>query len=168
MNRNSPRKQRTRQHVIADLSVHYVEGFILEAGHTAQQFYPDFAYDLILSTYDSDGLIEPGGLLIQVKASESLRYVRSSVAFDLDVRDYNLWILERNPVILILFDASRNRAYWVFAQQYFRDDETRRPRKDAKTVRVHVPVRQKLSRRAIALMRSIKQNSQLRSYEDYR
>jgi hypothetical protein len=31
-----PRKQRTRQHVIADLSVHYVEGFIVEAGHTAQ------------------------------------------------------------------------------------------------------------------------------------
>jgi hypothetical protein len=30
-----PRKQRTRQHVIADLSVHYVEGFILEEGHTA-------------------------------------------------------------------------------------------------------------------------------------
>jgi hypothetical protein len=24
-----PRKRRTRQHVIADLSVHYVEGFIL-------------------------------------------------------------------------------------------------------------------------------------------
>jgi hypothetical protein len=30
-----PRKQRTRQHVIADLSVHPVEGFILEEGHSA-------------------------------------------------------------------------------------------------------------------------------------
>ena len=31
-----PRKKLTRQHVIADLSVHYVMGFILEEGHTAQ------------------------------------------------------------------------------------------------------------------------------------
>src|SRR6266700_1311749 len=30
-----PLKQRTRQHVISDLSVHYVEGFILEAGRSA-------------------------------------------------------------------------------------------------------------------------------------
>lgn len=32
-----PRKQRTRQHVIADLSIHHVEGFILEEGHTADR-----------------------------------------------------------------------------------------------------------------------------------
>jgi hypothetical protein len=31
-----PRKRRTRQHVIADLSIHHVERFILEEGHTAR------------------------------------------------------------------------------------------------------------------------------------
>ena|GEM_PF-4983376 len=45
-------KQRTRQHVLADLSVHYVEGFILEAGHTAQQLERDYGYDLLMFTYD--------------------------------------------------------------------------------------------------------------------
>jgi hypothetical protein len=32
-----PRKRRTREHVIADLSVNYVERFILEEGHTVQR-----------------------------------------------------------------------------------------------------------------------------------
>jgi hypothetical protein len=38
-----PRKQRTRQHVIADLSAHYVERFILEEGHTAQRLSSDYS-----------------------------------------------------------------------------------------------------------------------------
>jgi hypothetical protein len=50
-----PRKQRTRQHVIADLSVHYVEAFILEAGHTTQQLECDYGYDLLMFTYDERG-----------------------------------------------------------------------------------------------------------------
>lgn len=33
-----PHKRRTRQHVIADLGTHHVEGFILEEGHTAERF----------------------------------------------------------------------------------------------------------------------------------
>jgi len=56
-----PRKQRTRQHVIADLSVHHVEGFILEEGHTAQRLSSDYGYDLILWTFDERGYPEPGG-----------------------------------------------------------------------------------------------------------
>jgi hypothetical protein len=50
-----PRKRRTRQHVIADLSIHHVEGFILEEGHTAQRLGSDYGYDLILWTFDEQG-----------------------------------------------------------------------------------------------------------------
>ena len=55
----APRKQRTREHVIADLSVHHVEGFVLAEGHTAQRLERDYGYDLVLSTYDADGYAEP-------------------------------------------------------------------------------------------------------------
>lgn len=58
--------------MIADLGVHHVEGFILEAGHTAQRLYPDYGYDLALFTHDETGYVEPGVLFVQVKASESL------------------------------------------------------------------------------------------------
>jgi hypothetical protein len=155
----SLRKQRTRQHVIADLSVHHVERFILEEGHTAQRLDQDYGYDLLVVTYDGHGYIEPGLLFVQLKASESLHKIGSEYVFDLDIRDYNLWIRERHPVILILFEASRRRAYWLHIQGYFREDNARQPQKGAKTVRVRV--RQAVNRKAVAQMREIKRASQL-------
>ena len=151
-----PRKRRTREHVIADLSVHHVEGFILEEGHTAQRLDPDYGYDLVLFTYDVQGYIEPDEVYLQLKATEKLQAVGSDYVFDLDVRDYNLWRLVTAPVILILFDASRKRAFWLYIQRYFQEDESRRPRKGARTVCVRVPKRQLLNRRAIASIRSLK------------
>jgi hypothetical protein len=51
-----PRKRRMRQHVIADLGVHYVERFILEEGHTAQR---------VGSDYDEQGYPEPDSVYFQ-------------------------------------------------------------------------------------------------------
>lgn len=152
----SSRKQRTRQHVIADLSVHYVEGFILEAGHTAQRLRSDYGYDLLVSTFDEQGYVEPGSIYCQLKAMETLEASGNDYLYDLDIRDYNLWIREKMPVLLILFDASRRRAYWLAVQQYFSKDESRQPKKGAKTVRVRVPKRQAVNGRAIAKIRELK------------
>jgi hypothetical protein len=142
--------------VIADLSVHYVEGFILDEGHTAQRLERDYGYDLLQFTYDEAGYVEPGFLFFQLKATEVLQAVGSDFVFDLDIRDFNLWTREEMPVILILFDATRRRASWLPVQRYFREDEARRPKKGAKTVRVRVPVRQIVNRRAIAKWRALK------------
>jgi hypothetical protein len=67
------------------------------------------------------------------------------------------------PVILILFDASRKRAYWVCVQSYFSDDAARLPKKGAKTVRVRAPKRQVVNRRAIAKMRDLKREARSRA-----
>ncbi|HEV3440384.1 MAG TPA: DUF4365 domain-containing protein [Gemmata sp.] len=151
-----PRKQRTRQHVIADISVHYVEGFILEEGHTAQRLSSDYSYDLLLRTFDEEGYAEAGLVLIQLKAAESLQMAGSDYVFDVDVRDYQLWIIEEMPVLLILFDASRRKAYWLAVQRYFQEDTARQPRIGAKTVRVHIPKRQAVNRRAIRKIHVLK------------
>ena len=105
-----PRKQRTRQHVIADLSVNHVERFIIEEGHTVQRLGSDYGYDLHLTTYDGQGYIEPGPAYIQLKASESLQLLGREYIYDVDIRDYNLWTIDPVPVFLVLFDASRRRA----------------------------------------------------------
>ena len=151
-----PRKRRTREHVLADQSVNHVERFIIEEGHTAQRMEKDYGYDLLLFTYDDQGYSEPDFLSLQLKATESLQAVGSDYVFDVDIRDYNLWIAERMPVILILFDASRKRAFWICVQSYFSEDAARQPKKGAKTVRVRVPKRQVLNRRAIAHFRDLK------------
>ena len=155
-----PRKRRTRQHVIADLSVHHVERFILEEGHTAQRLGSDYGYDLILWTFDEHGYPEPGLIYFQFKAGETLELRGVNYVYDLEVRDYNLWMLEKTPVILVLFDATRKRAYWLHIQGYFREDAARRPKKGAKTVRVSVPKSQVVNRRAITRMRTLIQESQ--------
>jgi hypothetical protein len=151
----APRKRRTREHVIADMSVNYVERFIIDAGHTAQRVERDYGYDLILFTYDEHGYAEPDLMFLQVKAAEFWQAVGSGYVFDLDIRDYNLWMEGKTPVILILFDASRRKAHWLHIQGRFREEEAR-PRKGAKTVRVHVPTRQVVNRRAIATLRDLK------------
>jgi hypothetical protein len=151
--------------VIADLSVHYVEGFVLTEGHTLQQLDADYGYDLLLSTYDGHGYAEPGYVAIQLKATESLRAVGSDYVFDVDIRDYNLWMSEKFPGILILYDASPRRAYWLPVHRYFYDNP-RRPKNGAKWVRVRVPRRQALNRKAVAAMRELKRNYPLRLVEE--
>src|SRR5438270_13811830 len=107
--RPTPRKQRTRQHIIADQSVNYVERFIIDEGHTTQRLAPDYGYDLILFTYDEDGYAEPGVAFLQLKASETWTAAGAHYVFGLDIRDYNLWMCEDASVFLVLFDACRRR-----------------------------------------------------------
>jgi hypothetical protein len=142
--------------VIADLSVHHVEGFILEEGHTVQRLGSDYGYDLMMWTFDEQGYAEPGVIYFQVKATTASTERKRDFVYDLDVRDYNLWLREEVPVILILFDARRRRAFWLAVQPYFAEDVARRPRRGAKTVRVRVPKHRVVNRRAIATLRTFK------------
>jgi hypothetical protein len=155
------RKKRTRQHVIADISAHdisahYVEGFALEEGHTAQRLTSDYSYDLLLRTFDEEGYAEPGLVLIQLKSAESLHMVGSDYVFDVDIRDYHLWKIEEMPVLLILFDAAQRKAFWIAVQQYFSETISHQPKKGSKTVRVRVPKRQLINRKAIQKIRIMK------------
>lgn len=152
-----PRKQRTRQHIIADLSVNHVERFILDEGHSVESPGSDYGYDLVMRTHDSDGFIEAGSVLFQLKSSDNLVASGGMYSFDMDTRDYNLWRAEVMPVVLILFDAVARRAYWLPVQRYFRDHLLSRPRTGARTVRVHISSRQSVNRRAIRQMRTAKE-----------
>src|SRR5438309_953040 len=50
-----PRKRRTREHVIADLSVNHVERFVLRCGWTVQRTTHDYGIDLSMETYNAAG-----------------------------------------------------------------------------------------------------------------
>ena len=66
-------------------------------------------------------------------------------------------MMEPFPVILVLFDATRRKAWWLYVQQYFQDDASRRPGRGTKTVRVRVPRRQAFTRKGVGRMRQHKQ-----------
>src|SRR4051794_22637177 len=96
-----PRKRRTREHVIADLSVNYVERFVLEAGHAVHRPTSDYGCDLMMATFDELGYAETDLVYFQLKASETLAVQGAGFPFDVDIRDYSLWTDERMPVVLV-------------------------------------------------------------------
>jgi Domain of unknown function (DUF4365) len=60
-------------------------------------------------------------------------------SFSISTRDYIAWAIEPMPVILILYDASGNKAYWQYVQGYFEVNPSRRPKGRAESVTVRIP-----------------------------
>ena len=112
------RKRRTRQHVIADLSLNHVERFILRRGHTAEPFRRDYGLDLLVLFYDRQGFVVDGQVVVQLKASDRMRYLdgRRTVGVRIDERDLDAWLHRLEPVILVAYDAKLDRAYWLYVQ----------------------------------------------------
>jgi hypothetical protein len=90
-------------------------------------------------TFDDQGYAEEGYVGIQLKATDSPTYTADGIAFDVDVRDYNLWMREPMPVFLVVYDAPADRAYWLYVQHYFDSNPSRRPAEGARTFRVQIP-----------------------------
>jgi len=149
------RKRRPVEHVNADLSVNHVERSILKEGHICYRQAPDYGYDLCMVTFDEHRYIETGLIYWQLKASASWAIDGGRIAFDLDTRDFRLWVAESHPVILGLYDVSLDRCYWIHAQGHLAAEGTR-PRVGAKTVRIWLPETQWISRRAIRRIRLLK------------
>jgi len=140
--KRDPRKKRTRSHIIADLSLVSVQYFVVNAGFTSEATTRDYGYDMTVNTFDAEGLIEPGSILIQLKATDAsvLHSDGISCVFDVDVKDYNLWKDEPNPVFFILFDAQTRRAFWLYFQQHIKQGNAPKPKDDAKTIRLRIPL----------------------------
>jgi len=153
-----PTKQRTRKHVIASQSLNHVEKFVYDKGHSAERVESDYGYDLMVSTYDNEGYVEAGFILLQLKATDSIRKIENDtyVSFTISIKDYRLWMSEGYPVFLIVYDAIDRKAYWLYFQKYFSDDKTRDPKAKATTVTVRIPIANELSAATIDYMRAWK------------
>jgi hypothetical protein len=153
-----PTKQRTRKHIIASQSLNHVEKFVYDKGHSAERVESDYGYDLIVSIYGNEGYVESGFILLQLKATDSIRRIESDtfISFTISIKDYRLWMAEGYPVFLIVYDAIAAKAYWLYFQKYFSDDKTRDPKAKATTVTVRIPIENELSGATIDYMRARK------------
>jgi hypothetical protein len=116
------RKRRTREHIIVDLSVNYVERTALRCGFVVQRSVHDYGIDLEMTTFSRQGEVEEGKVFMQLKASDRLRLRPGQAAFSFRVErsDLVLWLAQPLPVILIVYDARKEAAYWLYVQSYFR------------------------------------------------
>jgi hypothetical protein len=127
--------------VIADLSVNHVERFVLRCGWTVQRTAHDYGVDLLMETYSTAGEPENGRVLFQLKATDKLK-VRDkgqAVAVRLEWRDVQAWRTELMPVILVLYDAREDQAYWLHVQPYFTVPRRRPRRRTEATTTVYLP-----------------------------
>ena len=141
MNKPPTRKRRTREHVIADLSVNFVERQMLLCGHTVERVFHDYGYDLFSFTFDANGEPEAGDIRIQVKATDKLpgSGKGGGIPFRVDRSDVVYWLTERSPVVLVLYDARQEAAYWLDIKDYFRRLVGFNLFSAGKTITVHLP-----------------------------
>ena len=157
------RKRRTREHVIADLSINHVERLVLRCGWTVERTRYDYGIDLNMVTYSSEGEVENDSIAFQVKATDSLKRLAdgSAIPIRLEWRDLLFWLNERFPVLLIVYDAQEDKAYWLYVQDYFRRQRWARRAGAASTVRIHVPADNVLDEAAVRLFAQFRDECRL-------
>ena len=139
MSKRVRRKRRTREHIIADLGVNYIERFVLLCGFSVERVEKDYGYDLIMFTYDGNGEIENGQVYIQVKAKEQVERLKrtEAVSFALERAHLESWLHEPMPVMLALYDASQDEAYWIYLQAYFETEKRSARGETTQSVHIH-------------------------------
>jgi hypothetical protein len=151
-------KRRTREHVIADLAVNHVERHVLLAGNTMQKIANDYGLDEIIRTFNDKGEVEPGLVWLQIKATDhpQERKGKGAIAVRLEYRDVIHWMKEQYPVILVVYDATRDKAHWLHMQKALRDGGIFKLAKSGERLVVHVPVEQTVHEEAIRAFRRFK------------
>lgn len=144
-------KLRTRAHVLADLSINFVERQVLLCQFSVDRVQHDYGYDLTMATYNNAGEVEAGAVYIQVKATDQLSRIAGgkTISWPVSRRDLKLWLEETYPVILVVYDGQKDKAYWIHVQAYFSDRRTAELFSGAETVSVHMPIGNRLNPRAI-------------------
>jgi hypothetical protein len=141
------RKRRTREHVIGDLCVNHIERQALLCGFTVERYVHDYGIDLTLVTYTATGEVENGLVFVQAKATEKTRPLarKRAIAFRIERTDVVHWLSELLPVILVVYDASTDRAYWLHVQGSFATLSNFNVFRAKETITVHLPVSQVLT-----------------------
>lgn len=136
------RKRRTREHVIADLSMNSVERQVLLCGHTTERVFHDYGYDLLLTTYDGNGEPESGEVHLQIKATDALSVLRNgqTISWRLGRSDLARWLHDPAPVILLVYDAQTEAAHWLYVQRYFQSLPNFNLFAAGQTVTVYIPL----------------------------
>lgn len=150
MRPHATRKRRTREHVIADLSVNYVERQALLCGFTIERIVHDYGIDASLFTYDKRGETEVIWLPLQIKATEHLRLVQNGrfVTIRVERADLRSWLALVYPLFLIVYDAEKNRAFWLYVQAHYGTQRFRISQGTGQ-VTIRIPIGQRLNPGAI-------------------
>lgn len=151
-------KRRTREHVIADLGVHHVEGHVLRAGYTMHRIVHDYGLDETIRTYNRRGEAENGLIWLQIKATDHPRRAKGDATLAVRVERPDLlnWMNELYPVIFVIYDTTRDRAFWLHVQEYVSGGTIFELARTGASVTIRVSLKQAIDQEAIRLFRELK------------
>jgi hypothetical protein len=103
------------------MSFHHLGHFVARCGFTFEATRADYGYDGSIFTFDANGEIENSYMFVQLKATDRIRLSKDGryARFSIARADVDLWQDEIFPVYLVVYDAQRDKAYWVYLQKYF-------------------------------------------------
>ncbi len=160
--RSRRRKTRTREHVIADLGVNYVERQIILAGFAVERVFHDYGLDLWATTFDQHGEVENDQIGIQVKSTDNIPLLSGSseCTVRIETADLQNWMYESDLVVLALYAAKADRAYWLNVQEYTLTADF-----DEEAVKqtLRIPMANRLDVTAVRLWRDLKEARRLRT-----
>jgi hypothetical protein len=119
------KKQRTRQHIIEDLGLNHIERQILLTGNVLRRYREyDYGYDGMIETFTQQGEAQNRSFMVQLKSTDVIQLSPQKGGFgvDLSKRDLELWLECPSPVLLILYDAQQETAYFTDLQTYFNEN----------------------------------------------
>ena len=67
-----------------------------------------------------------------------------------------MWENEPYPIFLVLYDATKKFAYYLYLQEYFTAPSAKKPKPTAKSMTVRVPVEIEFTERTVDYMRERK------------
>jgi len=132
---------------------------------TVERIRSDYGIDLLLFTFTPNGEIEYGYIPIQVKSTASLDWLASepAAAFRIGRKDLAGWLRQSLPVILVVFDANEDRAYWIHVQAYFAAQPGFNLFAAAETITVRIPRQNLLDPAAVRLFAEFRDQAALSS-----
>ena len=144
-------KMRPRRHVIADMSESHLDSVVNSCGFTIEHFRKDYGYDAFINFFDDNKEFENGNAYVQLKATDKIRLSTNgrSVLFRVATRDVKLWQDAFMPVYLVLYDAAKNVAYWVYFQRYLERHRIRAARLTTNSITVEIDIKNVLSAAAV-------------------
>jgi hypothetical protein len=162
----SQRKLRTREHVLEDLSANYTEKQALLCSFSAQRVQRDYGIDLLVETFKRRGEVQAGWLLFQLKATDRLKLAQGGSAVSCRIERAHLrhWLSEWDPVILVLYDARADVAYWLFVQRYFEELAGFDLRRCGERTSVAIPRANVLDHRAMRELARLKDEGTVRRF----
>jgi Domain of unknown function (DUF4365) len=158
---HASRKRRTREHIIADLAVNHLERQVLRCGFTMHRIVHDYGIDLVIRTYTPRGEVESGAIWVQVKATDHPQQLRGQPALAVRVhrKDVLAWIREVQPVILVVYDARADMAYWLHVPSELHGGKLFEATRTGPTLTLHLPFAQVVNEEAVNLFRQLKADS---------